>query len=143
MRDKNYRRKQEAKHYNKRLELYCTFGKFDNYIPKDEEGNIDFKEYKKCQVTYSDKGLHLQNKPNKEKIRTYNPEDVKDEKWTKKLKNGDVKFGCYDRVSKKISNKIRRNLQKTVDYQLKNNRWYDRKHVNPQVRGYDDDSYEV
>lgn len=142
MRDRNYRRKQEAKHYNRRLELYATFGKFENPNPKDENGRIDFKEYQKSKVSYSAGGLKLQNKPNKVKVRTYTPEEVKDEKWTKKLKNGDVKFGCYDSDMKKISNKIRRNLQKTVDYQLKENRWYDRKHVNPQTHGYEIEEYE-
>ena len=142
MRDRNYRRKQEAKHYNKRLGLYCTFGKFENPNPKTEDGKIDFKEYEKSKVSYSAGRLKLQNKPNKVKIRTYSPEDVKDEKWTKKLKNGDVKFGLYDKEWKKISNKIRRNLQKNTNYQLKPNRWYDRKDVNPQAHGYNGDSEE-
>lgn len=103
MRDKNYRRKQEAKHYNQRVEHLSR----KNYelLKSDEESRI------------------------KKRLRS-------------KLKNGDLKFGWMTAYDKKLSNKIRRLLQKTVDYKLPDNIFLDRKHANPAVKGYNGDSFE-
>lgn len=136
MRDKNFRRRQEAKHYNKRLELYSLYGSIGiKGTPRKEDGTIDFVLMREMHTEYDD------FKPKKLKRCIHTPDDLKCERWGKKLKNGDVKLGLLDKWDKKYCNKTRRNLQKTVDYQLKPHRWYDRKHVNPQAKGYSTEEY--
>ena len=109
MRDKDYRRRQEASHFNKRLKFYSIY-KPDEHAPRSN-------------------GMMKRKDP-------VEIDDIKDERWVNKLKNGDVKFKWMDKWNKRFCDKVRRNLQKTVDYQLKPHRWYDRKHVNAQAKGY-------
>jgi prolyl oligopeptidase PreP (S9A serine peptidase family) len=111
MRDRNYRRKQEAAHFNKRLKFFVMY----------EPSTVGGTELQKRKVPI-------------------NIDEFREERWVNKLKNGDAKINWMDKDSKRICNKIRRNLQKTTDYPLKNNRWYDRKDVNPQAKGYNGDS---
>lgn len=117
MRDKDYRRRQEAAHFIKRLKFYSIY-KPDEYAPRSN-------------------GMMKRKDP-------VEIDDIKDERWVNKLKNGDVKFKWMDKWNKRFCDKVRRNLQKTVDYQLKPHRWYDRKHVNAQAKGYpiNDEEYE-
>lgn len=110
MRDRSYRRKQEAAHFNKRVKFFIM------YEPSKYRGMELIK--RKSPITI---------------------EEFLDEKWVNKLKNGDVKVNWKDKEYKKLSNKIRRNLQKTTEYPLKNNRWYERKDVNPQVTNWNID----
>lgn len=112
MRDKSFRRKQEAKHFSKRIKFYSMY-----------EKNAQFCELRK----------------RKEPI---DIDEFKEEKWVNKLKNGDVKVHYMDKWDKKHCSKLRRNFQKKVDYPLKTRRWYERKHVNPQVPGYNRDYVE-
>lgn len=110
MRDRNYRRKQEAAHFNKRLKFFVMY----------EPSTVGGTELQKRKVPI-------------------NIDEFREERWVNKLKNGDAKINWMDKDSKRICNKIRRNLQKTTDYPLKNNRWYDRKDVNPQVSNWNID----
>lgn len=107
MRDKNYRRKQEAKHYKQRVSHLSN-------------GNLELL-----------KDENLTDKEAKRKQRLIN-----------KLKTGDLKFGWMNKYDKKLCNKARRLLQKTVDFQLPSNIFLDRKHANPPVKGYNGDSIE-
>lgn len=107
MRDKNYRRKEEAKHYKARFDFLS-------------KGNI--KLLKETDLSGKD-----------EKIKN---------RMLHKMKNGDLKYGLYDKWDKKFSNKRRRLFQKTVDYKLPHNVFLKRQHVNPQVPDYSVDSLE-
>ena len=113
MRDRNYRRKQEAAHFNKRLKFFVMY----------EPSTVGGTELQKRKVPI-------------------NIDEFREERWVNKLKNGDVKFKWMDKWNKRFCDKVRRNLQKTVDYQLKPHRWYDRKHVNAQAKGYPIDDEE-
>lgn len=107
MRDKNYRRKEEAKHYKARFDF---LSKGNRRLLKDNE--------------LDDKGEKVKNR------------------MLHKMKNGDLKYGLYNKWDKKFSNKRRRLFQKTVDYKLPYNVFLKRQHVNPQVPGYNGDSIE-
>jgi hypothetical protein len=124
MRDKNFRRQQEAKHFRKRLNFYVKFGRFGSTTIKDTEGKLNFLEISRLEPKHSS----LIGSTNKPVIKnsSFDTEAEKDERWTKKLKNGDVKFGWITSYEKKYCNRIRRKFQKTVDYQLPDNVFLDR-----------------
>ena len=110
MRDKNYRRKQEAKHYKARLNLLSpsTLAELFN---KDIELSENEKRVKN--------------------------------RLLKKLKTGDLKYGLVGKWDKLYSSRNKRHFQKLVDYQLPNKyKYLDRKHINPQAKGYNGDSME-
>lgn len=107
MRDKNYRRRQEAKHYKARFDFLS-------------KGNIKLLH----ETDLSDKEERVKNR------------------MLHKMKNGDLKYGLWDKWDKKFSNKRRRLFQKTVDHKLPSNVFLKRQHVNPQVPGYNGDSEE-
>ena len=109
MRDKNYRRKQEAKHYKARLSLLSTDTLDLLFNPNRE--------------------LSEDEKRNKTRLRN-------------KLKTGDLKVGLLGKWDKKYSSRAKRHFEKNVDYQLPSNVFLDRKHVNPQAKGYNGDSLE-
>lgn len=104
-RTKDFRRKQLAKHFNKRIEIYSLYGNFGKTEESKEEAKYN---------------LHgkLQNKPVKLKIKINNVSEIKKKRWAKKLKNGDIKLKLWDKYDKKYCNRTRRHFQKLVDYPL-------------------------
>lgn len=131
MRDKNYRRSQEAKHFKKRLNLYSLYGDWNPLTYKDENGRVDFKSNDKFKVHYYKVGVSrtCQHKPVKTNLSVQNPEDVKNETWAHKLKNGDLKFGLWDKDNKKFCNRTRRRFEKLTDANLPRNRFLERRDV--------------
>lgn len=109
MRDKNYRRREEAKHYKARIKILSNGNQ--KLLNADNE-NLSDKE-----------------KRNKNRL-------------IHKIKTGDLKYGLMDKWHKKFSTKRRRLFQKTVDFKLPYNVFLKRQHVNPQVPGYNGDSFE-
>ena len=124
MRTKTFRREQEEKHFKKRLNFYVKFGRFGSIHEKTEEGRIDFNANLKLEPRH----VHSVGSSNKPVIKgpNFDIEAEKEQRWTKKLKNGDVKFGWMDSYSKTRCTRDRRRFQKLVDYQLPDNVFLDR-----------------
>ena len=112
MRDRAYRRKQEARHYKKRLKLYRKFGNFG-------------KSWYETGDSYDSKRVYLGQTVNlpwsgKPKL-TQAPVEVRDLwrlKWTKKLRRGGVSMKILNHWSKKKSNRILRHFLKTVPWNI-------------------------
>lgn len=112
-RTKDFRRKQLAKHFNKRIEIYSLYGNFGK--PEESEEEVKYNCHGK-----------LQNKPVKLKIKINNVSEIKKKRWAKKLKNGDIKLKLWDKWNKRYCNRTRRHFQKLVDYKLPYKRFLDR-----------------
>lgn len=128
-RTKDYRRKQEAKHYNKRVEIYSLYGNFgrSEVRREDYENPSDYyHDLNAEQVKYNTTNSKLQNKPAKLKNKIRNVSEIKQKRWAKKLKNGDVKLNLWDKWTKQYCNRTRRHFQKLVDYKLPDKRFLDR-----------------
>ena len=99
MRNRAYRRKQEARHYNRRLRLYSKFGNFG-------------KSWYETGDSYDTKRVYLGktallNWSEKPKL-TQAPVEVRDLwrlKWTKKLRRGGVSMKVLNHWAKKKSNR--------------------------------------
>lgn len=117
MRTKDFRRKQIAKHFNRRVELYSLYGDFGMSFDANKADEIP-KYYKKYGK--------LQNKPVKTKNRVKSINETKNKKWAKKLKNGDVKLTLIDKQDRRYCNRVRRHFQKLVDYKLPDKIFLDR-----------------
>lgn len=128
-RTKDFRRKQVAKHFNKRAEIYSLYGNFGRPTEnrKDfDEGYEYYNSYREEAPKYNPHGSKLQNKPAKLKNRINKVSEIKKKRWAKKLKNGDVKLKLWDKWNKKYCNRTRRHFQKLVDYKLPDKRFLDR-----------------
>lgn len=128
-RTKDYRRKQEAKHYNKRVEIYSLYGNFGrNEVRREDYENPSdyYHDLDAERVQYNTTGSKLQNKPTKLKNKIRNVSEIKQKRWAKKLKNGDVKLNLWDKWTKQYCNRTRRHFQKLVDYKLPEKRFLDR-----------------
>ena len=128
-RTKDFRRKQLAKHFNKRAEIYSLYGNFGKTEVRREDCE-NAREYydvqSKEEVKYNRHGSKIQNKPVKLKIKINNVSEIKKKRWAKKLKNGDVKLKLWDKYNKKYCNRTRRHFQKLVDYPLPDKVFLDR-----------------
>jgi len=128
-RTKDFRRKQLAKHYNKRIEIYSLYGNFGKLEIKHKDfknGGEYFKARTKEEIAYNKHGSRIQNKPVKLKEKIKNVSEIKKKRWAKKLKNGDVKLKLWDKWNKRSCNRTRRHFQKLVDYQLPDKVFLDR-----------------
>ena len=122
MRDRNYRRCQEAKHYKKRLNTAIALKRF-----KEKElsnGNIDYI------ATYPGKShawrLKSNYKMNYIELKLVEKNVYK--RWKFQLKN-DSLGGTIDSWSKRHCRRIRRHFQKMVDYKLPDKKWLVRAQV--------------
>ncbi len=118
MRTRDFRRKQIAKHFNKRAEIYSLYGDFGVHYEVGIEKEVPEYTVKKSSL--------LQNKPVKAKTKIGNVSEIKTKRWAKKLKNGDVKLNLWGRWTKRYCNRTRRHFQKLVDYKLPDKRFLDR-----------------
>lgn len=128
-RTRDFRRKQLAKHFNKRAEIYSLYGNFGrSEIRREDFENAGeyYDVYDKDKPKYNPNGSKIQNKPIKLKIKINNVSEIKKKRWAKKLKNGDVKLKLWDKWNKKYCNRTRRHFQKLVDYKLPEKRFLDR-----------------
>lgn len=117
MRDRNYRRKQEAKHYKKRLETAVSIGRFSS----DETGNMPLYAGKNNMWRInSDRQLNDYEKKVIEK--------QKYKRWKFQLKN-DSLGSTIDTWAKRHCRRIRRHFQKMVDYRLPDKKWLVRAQV--------------
>ena len=117
MRDRNYRRKQEAKHYKKRLETAVSIGRFSS----DETGNMPLYAGKNNMWRInSDRQLNDYEKKVIEK--------QKYKRWKFQLKN-DSLGGTIDTWAKRHCRRIHRHFQKMVDYRLPDKKWLVRAQV--------------
>ena len=108
MRTRAYRRKQEARHYMKRLKFYRKFGNFG-------KSWYETGDSYETQRVYLGKTALLKwaEKPKLSQA----PLDLRDLwrlKWTKKLRRGDVKIKHMDSWSKRKSNRTLRHFLKTI-----------------------------
>ena len=114
MRDRNFRRYQEAKHYKKRLNTAVSIGRFSDeetgYIPqyagKNNAWQIDMK---RSFTDYEKKVIEKQE----------------NKRWKFQLKN-DSLGTIIDTWAKRHCRRTRRHFQKLVDYKLPDHIWYDR-----------------
>ena len=90
MRTKTFRREQEEKHFKKRLNFYVKFGRFGSVHEQTEDGRIDFNANLKLEPRHV-QSIGSSNKPII-KDPNFDIEAEKEQRWTKKLKNGDVKL---------------------------------------------------
>lgn len=112
MRDRAYRRKQEARHYKKRLKLYRKFGNFGKSWYETGDSYESRRVYigKTALLNWSGKPKLVQAPP-----------DLRDLwrlKWTKKLRRGDVEMKDLRHWAKKKSNRILRHFLKTVPWNI-------------------------
>ena len=114
MRDRNFRRYQEAKHYKKRLSTAVSIGRFSNeetgyqslYAGKNNMWQIDMK---RSMTDYEKKIIEKQE----------------NKRWKFQLKN-DSLGTTIDTWAKRHCRRTRRHFQKLVDYKLPDHIWYDR-----------------
>ena len=117
MRDRNFRRIQEAKHYKKRLNNAINKGLFKKETDNDGYTIIIAQNNKKSYLF------------NENKDYTFGPskEEVKNKNWCYLLRKGNVlNTKWLTRDDKRECRRIRRHFQKLVDYQLPDHIWYDR-----------------
>lgn len=124
MRDREYRRKAEKKHYKKRLNNAIHNGLF--IYERNEDGSLSI-------VAGNNKKpyLHLKDAAttNPDKDYTFGPKkaEVRKKNWVHLLKNGNVlKTKWLDSYNKRDCRRTRRHFQKLVDYKLPDHVWYDR-----------------
>jgi hypothetical protein len=110
MRNKAYRRKQEASHYKKRLKFYRKFGNFG----KSWYEAGDSYESKKIYLG-KDANLNWSEKP-KSVCSPLDFSDLSKLRWTKKLRRGDVKIKSLSSWSKRKSNRTLRHFLKTIPW---------------------------
>lgn len=117
MRDRNYRRRQEAKHYKKRLSVAVSIGRFSS----EETG------YKPM---YAGKHrmwrIKSQTPLNDYEKKVIEKQQYK--RWKFQLKN-DSLGGNMDPWMKRCCRRIRRHFQKMVDYKLPDKKWLVRAQV--------------
>lgn len=122
VRDKNYRRKQEAKHYKKRLKTAIALGRFDE--KKLPNGEVDYV------ATYPGKYRAWRIKS----FSTMNDYELKEieknqyKRWKFQLKNNSM-VGTMDPWAKRHCRRTRRHFQKMVDYKLPDKKWLVRAQV--------------
>lgn len=122
VRDKNYRRKQEAKHYKKRLKTAIALGRFDEKeLPN---GEVDYI------ATYSGKHnpwrLRLFTAMNSYELKEIEKNQYK--KWKFQLKNDSMPSEMTPWL-KRLSRRTRRHYQKMVDYKVPDKRFLVRAQV--------------
>lgn len=117
MRDRNYRRRQEAKHYKKRLSVAVSIGRFSS----EETG------YKPMYA-----GKHRMWRINSQTpLNDYEKKVIEKQqykRWKFQLKN-DSLGGNMDSWMKRCCRRIRRHFQKMVDYKLPDKKWLVRAQV--------------
>ena len=106
------------------MNFYVKFGRFGSVHEQTEDGRIDFNANLKLEPRHV-QSIGSSNKP-VIKGPNFDIEAEKEQRWTKKLKNGDVKFGWLDSYLKTRCSRDRRRFQKLVDYQLPDNVFLDR-----------------
>ena len=117
MRGLDYRRKQEAKHYKKRLETAVSIGRFSS----DETGNMPL---------YAGKNRMWQIKM-KRSFTDYEKKVIEKQKykrWKFQLKN-DSLGATIDTWAKRHCRRTRRHFQKMVEYKLPDKKWLVRAQV--------------
>ena len=117
MRGLDYRRKQEAKHYKKRLGTAVSIGRFSS----DETGNMPL---------YAGKNRMWQIKM-KRSFTDYEKKVIEKQKykrWKFQLKN-DSLGATIDTWAKRHCRRTRRHFQKMVDYKLPDKKWLVRAQV--------------
>lgn len=121
MRDINYRRKQEAKHYKKRLNIAVAIGRFSNkendYQPKYAGKNRRWRINSDTPLNDYEKNII---------------EKQKNKRWKFQFKN-DSLGGTIDSWSKRYCRRIRRHFQKLVDYKLPDKKWMVRDEALPRI----------
>lgn len=120
MRGIDYRRKQEAKHYNKRIKTSIALKRYTEI--EDESGNvkiIPISRYKAQQPWINQSDI-------KEAERN------KNKRWKFQLKNDSLpsKINSW---SKRHCRRIRRHFQKLVDYKLPDKKWMVRDEALPRI----------
>lgn len=122
MRDINYRRRQEAKHYKKRVNISLAKNRLKEIT--DNEGNqkIVPNYGTKCRVwpLYTERDLNSYEKEMQQKA-IY-------KRWKFQLKN-DSMPGTIDTWAKRHCRRTRRHFQKMVDYKLPDKKWLVRAQV--------------
>ena len=110
MRDRSFRRKQEARHYMGRLKFYQRFGNFG-------------KSWYEIGDSFESKRVYIGEDANRvwtgrPRIAHSHPEigDLQKLRWTKKLRRGNVKMKILNSQDKKRSNRILRHFLKTVPW---------------------------
>jgi len=117
MRDRNYRRRQEAKHYKKRLSVAVSIGRFSS----EETG------YKPM---YAGKHRMWRIK-SQTPLNDYEREVIEKQqykRWKFQLKN-DSLGGNMDSWMKRCCRRTRRHFQKMVNYKLPDKKWLVRAQV--------------
>lgn len=117
MRSRDYRRKQEAKHYKKRLDIAVSIGRFSSI----ETGCVPL--YAGKNNMYRIKSPQPLNDYEKKVI-----EKQKYKRWKFQLKN-DSLGGTIDTWAKRHCRRTRRHFQKMVDYRLPDKKWLVRAQV--------------
>lgn len=117
MRSRDYRRKQEAKHYKKRLDIAVLIGRFSSI----ETGCVPL--YTGKNNMYRIKSPMPLNDYEKKVI-----EKQKYKRWKFQLKN-DSLGGTIDTWAKRHCRRTRRHFQKLVDYRLPDKKWLVRAQV--------------
>jgi hypothetical protein len=117
MRGRDYRRKQEAKHYKKRLGVAVSIGRFSS----KETGYQPM--YAGKNNMYRIKSLKPLNDYEKKVI-----EKQKYKRWKFQLKN-DSLGATIDTWAKRYCRRTRRHFQKMVDYKLPDKKWLVRAQV--------------
>lgn len=122
MRDRNYRRKQEAKHYKKRVNISIAKNRLKEIT--DNEGN------QKIVPNYGTKGSVWPLYTGRD-LNSYEKEMQQKaiyKRWKFQLKN-DSMPGTIDAWSKRYCRRTRRHYQKMVDYKLPDKKWLVRAQV--------------
>lgn len=112
MRNKSYRRRQEARHYLKRLKFYRRFGNFGKSWYEIGDSYETKRVYlgETVSLCWSDKPKLAQE-----------PLDLRELwrlKWTKKLRRSGVKTKYLGSWAKKKSNRILRHFLKTIPWDM-------------------------
>jgi len=118
MRDKNYRRKQEAKHYKKRLNNAMSKGYYKELIIDDEGTTklLPLNHYKNHEPWINQTGEKTAIEKNQYK------------RWKFALKNDSMPSDISS-WSKRYCRRTRRHYQKMVDYKLPDKKWLVRAQV--------------
>lgn len=117
MRSRDYRRKQEAKHFKKRLDTAVSIGRFSS----EETGHRPM--YAGKYRIWRIKSATSLNSVEKEII-----EKQQYKRWKFQLKN-DSLGGVIDTWAKRHCRRTRRHFQKMVDYRLPDKKWLVRAQV--------------
>lgn len=122
MRDKNYRRHQEAKHYKKRINNSLAKNRLKEIV--DENGNTqivpNYGNKNRIWCLYSDRELSAYEKEMQERA-VY-------KRWKFQLKNNSM-TSTIDTWAKRHCRRTRRHFQKMVDYKVPDKKWLVRAQV--------------